>query len=71
MTMEYWWWTETELVRLQQCLAINTHSHRSYSLTKHNRNLCTYQVSGYGLQYRTSLVHAFITHCVCTWLLTI
>ena len=63
MTMEYWWYTETELVRLQQYLAIHTVTVE----LQHDSNLHRYQVSGYGVQYRTSFVHA---HCVCTWLLT-
>ena len=64
MTMEYWWYTETELVRLQQCLVIHTVTVE----LQHDSNLRRYQVSGNGVQYRTSFVHA---HCVCTWLLTI
>ena len=62
--MEYWWYTETELVQLQQCLVIHTVTVE----LQHDSNLRRYQVSGYGVQYRTSFVHA---HCVCTWLLTI
>ena len=62
--MKYWWYTETELVQLQQCLEIHTVTVE----LQHDSNLRRYQVSGYGVQYRTSFVHA---HCVCTWLLTI
>jgi len=38
----------------------NTHSHSTIAI-------CA-DINGYGVQYRTSFVHA---HCVCTWLLTI
>ena len=58
--------TETELVWLQQCPAIHTAMPSNTVIhtvsTKHDSKLCRYQVSGYGVQYRTSFVHAFITH---------
>ena len=62
----HWNWTG-----LTTAMPSNTHSHSSYSSTKHDSNLCRYQVSGYGVQYKTLFVHAFIAHCVCTQLLTI